>query len=129
MNPLSAIRQIDYTVIYTSDVLAMRHFYEKVLGFPLVRELSAHWIEFQIGVNTLAISARTGRFDDRPPPSGALSVQLAFRVEPSQVDECAQHLVHWGVDVLSPPTSQMFGHRTFFFRDPDGNVLEIYGEL
>lgn len=22
-----------------------------------------------------------------------------------------------------------FGHRTIFFRDPDGNVLEIYAEI
>jgi len=24
---------------------------------------------------------------------------------------------------------QPFGHRTLFFRDPDGNVLEIYAEI
>jgi hypothetical protein len=27
------------------------------------------------------------------------------------------------------PTDQPFGHRTLFFRDPDGNVLEIYAEI
>jgi len=27
------------------------------------------------------------------------------------------------------PQDQPWGHRTLFFRDPDGNVLEIYAEI
>jgi catechol 2,3-dioxygenase-like lactoylglutathione lyase family enzyme len=34
-----------------------------------------------------------------------------------------------GVSLLSPPTDQPFGHRTLFFRDPDGNLLEVYAEI
>ena len=30
-----------------------------------------------------------------------------------------------GVDILSPPINRDFGHRTLFFRDPDGNLIEI----
>ena len=30
---------------------------------------------------------------------------------------------------LSPPTDRPFGHRTLFFRDPDGNVIEIFAEI
>jgi hypothetical protein len=35
-----AIRAIDYTVIFVRDMAAMRRFYEDILGFPLLRELS-----------------------------------------------------------------------------------------
>jgi len=28
-----------------------------------------------------------------------------------------------------PLTDHAFGHRTIFFRDPDGNVIEIYAEI
>jgi lactoylglutathione lyase len=45
------------------------------------------------------------------------------------VDACAAELTAAGVLIVSPPTDQPFGHRTLFFRDPDGNVLEIYAEL
>jgi catechol 2,3-dioxygenase-like lactoylglutathione lyase family enzyme len=31
--------------------------------------------------------------------------------------------------MILPVTDQPFGHRTVFFRDPDGNVLEIYAEI
>jgi len=129
MRALSTIRQIDYTVIYTRDLAAMRRFYQEVMGFALLRELSPRWIELQVGANTLALAARGGRFDDRPPPEGALSLQLAFRVAPAMVDACARELAAAGVPISDPPTDQAFGHRTLFFRDPDGNVIEIYAEL
>jgi len=30
---------------------------------------------------------------------------------------------------VSPPTDQPFGHRTLSFRDPDGNLLEVFAEI
>ena len=52
-----AIRAIDYTVIFVRDMAAMRHFYESILGFPLLRELSPGWIEYRVGDNTLALAS------------------------------------------------------------------------
>jgi catechol 2,3-dioxygenase-like lactoylglutathione lyase family enzyme len=49
MQALSHIRQIDYTVIFARDLDAMRHFYENVMEFPLLRILSERWIEFRVG--------------------------------------------------------------------------------
>jgi len=68
-------------------------------------------------------------FNDAPTPASALSVQLAFRVTPAQVDQCAEALREKGVAIESEPTGQPCGHRTLFFRDPDGNVLEIYADI
>jgi lactoylglutathione lyase len=31
--------------------------------------------------------------------------------------------------LISPPTDQVFGHRTLFFRDPDGNLLEVFADI
>jgi len=33
------------------------------------------------------------------------------------------------VDIVDPPRDQAFGHLTYFLRDPEGNVLEIYAEI
>jgi lactoylglutathione lyase len=129
MNPLSQIRQIDYTVIFVRDMEAMRRFYGEVMEFPLQRTLSDKWIEYRIGANTLALAARGGLFDDSPPPQGALSLQLAFRVAPDMVAACASALGAKGVELAHPLTDHAFGHRTIFFRDPDGNVIEIYAEI
>ena len=60
---------------------------------------------------------------------GTAAVQLAFKVSPDQVDACATELTRQNVPIMSPPTDHDFGHRTLFFRDPDGNLLEIYAEI
>ena len=129
-SPFNAIRAIDYTVILVRDMAAMRRFYEDVLGFTLARELSPGWIEYQIDGNTLVL-ARPNRWTatDGPTPAGSASLQLAFKVTPPEVDRCANELARHGVALLSPPTDQTFGHRTLFFRDPDGNLLEVYAEI
>lgn len=124
-----AIRAIDYTVIFVRDMAAMRRFYEDVLGFPAVRELSPNWVEYRLGENTLTL-ARPGRTAaDAPTPNGSAALQLAFKVSASEVDQCAAELTRRGVALLSPPTDQPFGHRTLFFRDPDGNLLEVFADI
>ena len=92
-NAMRAVRCLDYTIVFARDLPAMRRFYGETLGFTLQRELSARWIEYRIGSNVLALTVRgNGLFDDPPPPAGALSLQLAFRVAPAEVHVCAAAL-------------------------------------
>ena len=128
-SPFHAIRAIDYTVIFARDMDAMRRFYEDILGFPLRRELSPDWIEYRVGDNTLTLARPRRTAADAPTPRGSASLQLAFKVSALEVDQCADELVRQGVELLSPPTDQAFGHRTLFFRDPDGNLLEMFAEI
>ena len=124
-----AIRAIDYSVIYVRDMDAMQRFYERVMGFRLARLLSPDWREYHVGANTLVLARPGLTADDTPSPQGSAVLQLAFRVPPADVDRCAEALRKQGIVPLSPPTDRDFGHRTLFFRDPDGNVLEIYAEI
>ncbi len=126
---LSAIQALDYTVVRVRDMAAMRAFYGRILRFPFVRELSPNWVEYRIGPNTLALTGRFRFAENQPLAEGIAAVQLAFRVPYTAVDVCAAELAAAGVPILSPPTDQPFRHRTLFFRDPDGNLLEIYAEF
>jgi catechol 2,3-dioxygenase-like lactoylglutathione lyase family enzyme len=126
---LKSIVNIDYTVIHAWDLPALRDFYEGVLGFRLERMLSERWFEYRLGSTVLVLTTAGGRYADSPTPAGAASLQLAFRVPPEAVAECARELEARGVVLTSPLTDHAFGHRTIFFRDPDGNVLEIYAEI
>jgi catechol 2,3-dioxygenase-like lactoylglutathione lyase family enzyme len=128
-SPFRSIRAIDYTVIFARDMAAMRGFYEGVLGFALLRQLSPDWIEYRIGDNTLALATPKRTAGDVALPTGSAALQLAFKVSAAEVDGCADELTRHGVDLLSPPTDQAFGHRTLFFRDPDGNLLEVFAEI
>lgn len=129
MSAFKSIRAIDYTVVFVRDMTAMRRFYEDVMGFPMVRELSPRWLEYRAGPNTLALAVPVMTGGDPPTPKGSAALQLAFKVPVADVDRCADELVAKGVAIVSPPTDRPFGHRTLFFRDPDGNLLEIYAEL
>lgn len=129
MDALGAIRAIDYTVIFARDMPAMRRFYAEVMGFSLRRELSPSWIEYDVGSQVLALTEHGKMWQDIPTPAGQLSLQLAFRVTPGQVAACATALRDKGVGLVAPVTDQPWGHRTLFFRDPDGNLLEIYADI
>ena len=128
-SPFQAIRSIDYTVILVRDMAAMRAFYGDILRFSLLRELSPGWIEYRIGGNVLALSRPHRTAKDAPTPAGSAALQLAFQVAAPDVDRCADELKRHGVDLLEPPTDQPFGHRTLYFRDPDGNLLEVFAEI
>jgi uncharacterized peroxidase-related enzyme len=126
---LSAIKALDYTVVRVRDMEAMRAFYGRTLRFQLVRELSPNWVEYRIGPNILALAGRF-RFVENPTlRAETATVQLAFRVPYEAVDICAAELTAAGTPVLSPPTDQLWRHRTLFFRDPDGNLIEIYADF
>lgn len=128
-SPLSRIRAIDYSIIFTRDMAAMRRFYGEVMRFPVEKEMYEGWIEYRVGSNLLALAYKTVNEGDAPVPTGAAGLQLAFRVAPSDVDACAAELERAGVAIVQPPTDQAWGHRTLFFRDPDGNLLEIYADI
>ena len=126
-NRISPLRQ--RMLIFARQMSKMRQFYGTTMGFPLHKKLSPNWVEYRVGSNILALAEPGMRFNDPLPPVGVMSLQLAFRVAPQEVDACAATLEERGVAIVSPPTDQPFGHRTLFFRDPDGNVLEIYAEI
>jgi catechol 2,3-dioxygenase-like lactoylglutathione lyase family enzyme len=126
---LSAIQALDYTVIRVRDMEAMRVFYGRILRFQFVRELSPDWVEYRIGPNTLALAGSFKFLENQTLEAGIATVQLAFRVPYEAVDVCAAELTATGIPLLSPPTDQPWRHRTLFFRDPDGNLLEIYADF
>jgi catechol 2,3-dioxygenase-like lactoylglutathione lyase family enzyme len=50
-------------------------------------------------------------------------------VAPAEVEICHRELLARHVEILDPPRDMDYGHRTLFFRDPEGNILEIYADI
>jgi catechol-2,3-dioxygenase len=86
------------------------------------------WIELRVGAVLLTLRER-GRAYDGVKAGDHAGVQLAFRVTPAQVDSCYAELLARQVEILESPQCSASGHRTLFFRDPEGNILEIYADL
>lgn len=127
--PLKAIRGLDYTVLFARDMAAMQAFYEKTMRFERYFDMGGDWIEFRVGRNLLALCRPGLIVGDSTLPQGTASLQLAFQVRREEVDACEAALRGEGVAIVAPATDQPWGHRTLFFRDPDGNLLEIYADI
>jgi catechol 2,3-dioxygenase-like lactoylglutathione lyase family enzyme len=124
---LSSIRNLDYVILLCGDVDAMKYFYHTILGFPIHRELK-DWVEMNVGSSLLTLRPR-GRAYDGKKLANSAGVQLAFQVAADEVEPCHRELREKQVEILESPQDWSYGHRTLFFRDPEGNVLEIYAEI
>jgi uncharacterized glyoxalase superfamily protein PhnB len=114
------------TCLITADVKRLVEFYEPVL------QRKAQWsgpdyAEFATGAGTLAIFSANAQEKYIPGSADAAknrSVIIEFKV----VDVDAEHrrlqsLVKvW----VKPPTTQPWGTRSIYFRDPDGNLVDFY---
>ncbi|HVO43664.1 MAG TPA: VOC family protein [Aggregatilineales bacterium] len=124
---LTTIHNLDYVVLLCRDLERMKAFYSGTLGFPIVRDGDA-WCEMRVGATLLTLRPRGRPYDGIIPP-GVAGVQLAFRVAPDEVGACFEELAAKGVIMLEPPQDKRYGHLTFFFKDPEDNILEIYADV
>jgi lactoylglutathione lyase len=128
-HPLKAIRGLDYTILFARDMRAMRSFYENTMRFEQYFSLGDDWNEYRVGRNILALCKPGLVVPDATLPIGRAAVHLAFQVRREEVDSCEATLRADRVAIVAGATDQPCGHRTMFFRDPDGNLLEIYADI
>lgn len=125
---LTAVRQLNYAIVLCEDLEGMKAFYRGLFAFPIDSE-SETGLTFRAGSVLLSLRQRTRDYDGHGVRPQLPGVQLAFLVSPPEVDACYRQLVELGVPILDPPADQPRGHRTVYFADPEGNMLEIYAEI
>ena len=131
---LNSIRHLDYVVLLCNDLPSMKDFYHHIMGFPIYLE-TENWIEMRVGSLLLTLSRRDRPFVGPPLPAESAAVQLAFRVTPQEVQSCYEELKAKQVEIVQPPQIidrrvwKYWKHRTLFFKDPEGNLLEIYADI
>ena len=120
------VEQIGYVIVLCDDLDRMKVFYRELLAFPVESE-SATGLTFRTGSLFLGLRQRTRAYDGRGVRVGLPGVQIAFLVPLAEVDSYHKQLVDNGIEILDAPKDQPWGHRTVYFSDPEGNLLEIYG--
>jgi len=125
---LTAVQELTYVIVLCDDLMRMKAFYRDLFAFPVDSE-SETSLALRAGSVLLGLRLRTRDYDGRGVRPEVPGVQLAFRVSPAEVDQCYAQLVAKGVTIVDPPTDQPRGHRTVYFTDPEGNVLEVYAEI
>ena len=125
---LEPVQRLSYVIVLCDDIDRMKAFYRDLLAFPVDSETD-ETLALRAGSVLLGLRKRTRNYDGRSGGPESPGVQLAFLVSAAEVDECHPLLVDRGVQILDPPTDQPRGHRTVYFADPEGNVLEVYAEI
>ena len=125
---LKNIRQLDYTIVLCDDLPRMKAFYRGLFDFRVASETPTV-LAMEAGSVNFCLRKRTRAYDGKTAGPGSPGVQIAFRAPPGNVDACHAELLRQGVTILDPPKNQEWGHRTLYFSDPEGNILEIYEEF
>jgi predicted enzyme related to lactoylglutathione lyase len=110
--------------LITKDVPALSIFYARV--FDCAPEGDEHHAEFRFGDVGLAIYSYVG-MDDMAPGcmarAGHGGVTLMFEVQDIEAEY--QRIQSLGIPLLKPLQSHPWGARSFWFRDPDGNIVDF----
>ena len=125
---LTPVKQLGYAIVLCDDIDRMKAFYRDLFAFPIDSE-SDETLAFQVGSVKIGLRKRTRNYDGRSGGSESPGTQLAFLASREEVDECYQVLLEKGVTILDPPADQPRGHRTVYFADPEGNILEVFAEI
>ena len=125
---LTPVKQLGYAIVLCDDIDRMKEFYRDLFPFPVDSETDES-LAFRVGSVLLGLRQRTRDYDGHGAGPGSPGLQLAFLVSPAEVDECYEVLQAKGVPILDPPADQPRGHRTVYFADPEGNILEVFAEI
>lgn len=116
-------------LIVVSDLAAARRFYHEVLGADIYREYGGTSCVLRFQGAWLLLVTGGGSMPDKPgvtfaPPAdpSVVSHQLTLRVPDCRA--AYDILMSRGAAFLTPPVDRG-GEIRCFFRDPDGNLLEI----
>jgi len=115
-----------HVCLITGDVNRLVQFYEPVLALKAQRS-GPDYAEFHTGVGVLAIFSTVAQQQYIPGSAEAATNKssiLEFSV--GNVDNEYARLRPLVKDWVKPPTTQPWGTRSIYFRDPDGNLVDFY---
>ena len=114
------------TCLITANVDRLVQFYEPILGLKPQRS-GKDYAEFHTGAGVLAVysaAAQEKYISGSAEAAKNRSVILEFQV--SDVDKEYRRLQSLVKTWVKPPTTQPWGTRSIYFRDPDGNLVDFY---
>ena len=119
------------TALYVADLDAAERFYGAVMGLERIARVGGRHVFFACGTGVLLLFVPEKTM--QPPSNPAMPVpthgahgqgHACFKAKPVDMDAWRGHLKQAGVEIEADfrwPN----GARSIYFRDPDGNSLEI----
>jgi predicted enzyme related to lactoylglutathione lyase len=114
------------TRIVTDDVASLASFYAALIGVEIVT--NDYYVEVPTGTASVAFSRRKFTEPDtlREPSPCTETDNIILDFLADDVDEDYERINQLGVTWIMLPTTQPWGNRSMMFRDPEGNVVNMF---
>jgi catechol 2,3-dioxygenase-like lactoylglutathione lyase family enzyme len=127
-------RGLRHVALRVTNLPASRRFYEQLLGMQVVWEPDPHNVYFSSGSDNLALhQIEPHELPSYQPPKGQLLDHVGVILEtPEAVDRMYRALSpsieELGGRIVKRPKQHRDGSYSFYFSDPDGNVIQALYE-
>ncbi len=129
--PIPDLTSILETALYVEDIDRAGAFYENIMGLRLLHaeaRMRAYDVRgrsvlllFLRGATTEPVRTKSGLI---PAHDANGQIHIAFAIAADQLEPWRQHLTDHGIAIEGTSDWQRGGH-SLYFRDPDGNMLEV----
>ncbi len=120
------IKNIDHIVLTVSDIDATIEFYQNVLGMETVNFAQGR-TALTFGSQKINLHQQGNEFEPRAQSPLPGSIDLCFITE-TPLDEAISQVRDKGISIIEGPvdkTGALGPIKSFYFRDPDMNLIEV----
>jgi len=123
MRPIDRVLE---TILYVDDLDAARAFYQDILGLELYSQKEGVFVFFKCGSGMLLLFEPGAASKNASIPAhGAKGPgHVCFAMAEAELDAWRERLISLNV-VIEQDVEWPSGAHSFYFRDPDGNSLEL----
>ena len=118
--------KLTHCCIITENIQELAEFYKEALQIkPQI--YGEDYVEFPTEGGVLSLfnyEAHEALAKGSVQPASNRCVELEFNVE--NVEDDYVRLQKFGAEIVKPLTTQPWGNKSFYFRDPDGNLINFY---
>lgn len=117
------VKGIEHVGVFGKDTKALAEWYCKTLGFKIVLDCG-NGVYFIAAPDKSMLEICVADTE----PKSTTSTEAGIRhiaLATDNIEEMAEKMIAAGVEVVSPVNFMPNGAATFFFRDPEGNILHF----
>ena len=118
------IQGFDHVGICARDTKALKDWYCDLLGFTLFSD-NGKGNYFVRAADGVMIEIMPQMADKDPDGEESAIGWKHIALVPVDFDSAVEKLLAYGVPVVSGPNKREDGYCTFFFRDPEGNIVHL----
>jgi len=124
------ISKLDHLVLTVKDLEKTTSFYESVMGMQ--KEVFGDGrLALKFGGQKINLHQLGNEFEPKAHKPMPGSADLCF-ITPTPLDDAMAHVKRCGVEIIEGPVERTGAHgpiRSFYFRDPDHNLIEVANEI